>query len=131
MFTVVLFLRRYWGLVALAILVTAWWRGEAGPIPLLIVSALVTFWAAFQAPAWCGAANRASRTEPFCRNNSRGLLLGCHLRQHKWQKLQALWYSRRWQDITRGLWVTPSARLATVSGVVGIVSAIAVPLAAL
>jgi phage tail sheath protein FI len=39
-----------------------------------------------------------------------------------------LFYHRRWMDFTRGLWATPAAKLATVSGVVGIVSAIAAPI---
>jgi hypothetical protein len=125
------FLRRYWGLVVLAILLTTWWRADTGPLVLLILSGLVTFWAAFQAPTWCGAANRPDQSYRYCRNNSRGLLMGCHLREHKWQKFKLLWYSRRWREFTRGWWATPSARLATVSGIVGIVSAVASPLAAL
>jgi hypothetical protein len=26
----------------------------------------------------------------MCRNNSTGMLLGCHLREHKWQKLKMI-----------------------------------------
>jgi hypothetical protein len=115
------FLRRYWGLAVLALLLFAWTR-EVGPGALLLLSALVTFWAAFQAPAWCGAANRPGGSGAFCRNNSHGLLLGCHLREHRWQKFQMIFYSRRWRELTRGMWMTPTARLATVSGLAGIVS---------
>jgi hypothetical protein len=121
------FLRRWWGLLFLGLLLFAWTR-EVGPAALLILSAIVTFWAAFWAPAWCGAVNRSGA---FCRNNSRGVLLGCHLREHRWQKLKMAFYSKRWQALTEGMWRTPPARLATVSGVIGIVSAIAVPLATL
>lgn len=120
-------LRRYWGLAVLALLVFAWTR-EVGPGWLLVLSGAVTFWAAFQAPAWCGAVNRSGA---FCRNNSSGVLLGCHLREHKWQKLKMAFVAKRWQALTDGMWRTPPARFATVTGVVGIVSAIAVPLAAL
>jgi hypothetical protein len=86
------FLRRYWGLVVLAFLVIAWTTAELGPGALAFLSGLVLVWAGFQAPAWCGAANRA--TGKSCRNNSRGLFLGCRLRQHKWQKFQMIFYSR-------------------------------------
>lgn len=120
-------IKRYWGLVALAVLVTAWWTLNAGPAALLVLSGLVAVWALFQAPAWCGAVNRGGRT--FCRDNSRGILLGCHRREHKWQKFKLLFVSRRWRVFSRGLWASPSAKLATISGVVGTVSAFATPLA--
>jgi hypothetical protein len=34
---------------------------------------------------WCCA---VIRTGQPCRNNSRGLLLGCSFRQHKWQRVR-------------------------------------------
>jgi hypothetical protein len=34
---------------------------------------------------WCGA---KARKGEWCRNNSYGLLLGCHLREHKWQRVK-------------------------------------------
>jgi len=37
------------------------------------------------APVWCCA---VTRTGELCRDNSRGLLLGCHRRQHRWQRLK-------------------------------------------
>ncbi len=116
------FLRQYWGLVALILLLTIWWTAETGPAPLMILSGLVVVWSLFWAPAWCGAANRNGK---FCINNSRGLLLGCHLRQHRWQKFKMLFYSKRWAQFTRGMWASPTAILATVSGGIGTVSAVA------
>lgn len=116
-------LRRYWGLVALLLLVTLWWTGNAGPELLYLLSGGVMIWSLLQAPAWCGAVTR--RRAVTCRNNSYGLLLGCHLREHRWQKFKLLFYSRRWADFSRGTWATPSAKLATVSGLIGTVSAIA------
>jgi hypothetical protein len=115
--------RRRSGLLALLLLLAAWWTGSAGPEVLYLLSTGVVFWSLLQAPAWCGAATR--RRETFCRNNSYGLLLGCHLREHRWQKFKLLFYSRRWAEFSKGTWATPSAKLATVSGVVGTVSAIA------
>ena len=119
-------LRKYWGLTVLAFLVIAWTTAQLGPGVLALLSVAVLFWAGLQAPAWCGAANRSGA---WCRNNSRGLFLGCHLREHKWQKFQRIFYSRRWADLTQGLWATPGAKLATVSGVASIVSLLAIPVA--
>ena len=65
-------------------------RGDCGPallafmysvIAILSMLALVYF--LFQAPLPCGA---DTRNGEHCRNNSHGLLLGCWIRQHKWQK---------------------------------------------
>jgi hypothetical protein len=42
------FLRRYWGLAVLALLLFAW-TSDTGPGALLVMSGVVTFWAAFQA----------------------------------------------------------------------------------
>jgi hypothetical protein len=116
---------RWWGLIFVVALVAAWRSEAATATALLTLSGLVTVWALFLAPVWCGASIR-QRGE-FCRNNSWGLLLGCHLRQHKWQKLKMIFVSRRWQQFTRGMWSSPSAILATVSGVAGILSAVATP----
>jgi hypothetical protein len=120
---------QWWGLGVLVLLITAWWTMNVGPVVLLVLSVLVTSWALFQAPVWCGADNREEGT--FCRKNSSGLLVGCTLRQHKWQKFKALFVQRRWQQFTNGLWENNAARLATVSGMIGIVSAVASPFSAL
>jgi hypothetical protein len=101
-----------------------WLATQVGPAVLYLLSAAVISWSLFSAPAWCGGATR-NRRAPFCRNNPRGLLLGCHLREHRWQKFKMLFYSRRWAEFSRGTWANPSAKLATVSGVIGIVSAVA------
>ena len=114
--------RRYWGLVVLALLLLAWTR-DVGPGSLLLLSGLVTFWGAFQAPVICGVPNRVPKGT-FCKNNARGLLMGCHFRDHKWQKLRGAFYSRHWQAFTEGMWTTPRAWLATVSSLIGIVTGV-------
>ncbi|MEU7774951.1 hypothetical protein AB0C44_26855 [Micromonospora taraxaci] len=116
-------LRRYWGLLALLALIAVWWSGNAGPELLYFLSAGVVIWSLLQAPAWCGAGTR--KRGAFCRNNSYGLLLGCHIREHRWQKFKLLFWNRRWAEFSRGTWATPASRLATVTGLVGTVSAIA------
>lgn len=85
---------------------------------LFALSGLSLLWALFFAPVWCGAVTRKGQ---FCRNNSWGLLLGCHLREHRWQKFKMMFVSRRWQQLNRGLWSSPGAVLATVSGLISIV----------
>jgi hypothetical protein len=74
------FLARYLGWIILAILPSLWSKAELGLIFFLIIIALLHF--AFVAPVWCGA---TTREDLSCRNNAHGLLMGCHVRQHKWQ----------------------------------------------
>jgi hypothetical protein len=102
---------------------------RSGPLPsrevpaaiLFVLSGLSFVWVLFFAPVWCGADTR--KHEP-CRNNSRGLLLGYHLREHRWQKFKMMFINRRWQQLNRGLWSSPAEILATVSGVVTIVGVV-------
>jgi hypothetical protein len=67
-----------------------------------------------QAPVWCGAITRGGR---LCRNNSTGLLLGCHLREHKWQKIKMTFAPKMWRERNRGLWASPKEVLAMLGGV--------------
>jgi hypothetical protein len=85
---------------------------------LFLLSGLGFVWALFFAPVWCGADTRKHES---CRNNSWGLLLGCHLRQHRWQKFKMMFINRRWQQLNKGLWSSPAAILATVSGIISII----------
>lgn len=115
-------LAKYWGYIALVILLTAWWTTEVGPAFLVILSALVTLYFLFQAPVWCGAINRDGT---LCRRNASGLLLGCSLRQHKWQKLKMTVVPHAWRRLNQGLWATPQTSLATIATCLGIVSTVA------
>jgi hypothetical protein len=85
---------------------------------LFALSGLGLIWALFLAPVWCGAVTRKGQS---CRNNSWGLLLGCHLREHRWQKFKMMFVTRRWQQLNRGLWSSPAAILATVSGIITVI----------
>ncbi len=107
----------------LAVLLLSLGSNAFGPGIYLALVGLLILYVLFQAPVYCGAVNRvrASGVE-FCRNNSTGLILGCHLRQHKWQKFGNEWWSLSWREKTRGLWTGASAKLATVSGVIGTVT---------
>ncbi|MFC7622036.1 hypothetical protein [Microlunatus sp. GCM10028923] len=115
---------RWWGLLPITVMII--WLGVARPEigPFAVGTGLVLVWALFSAPVTCGAANRirAGDDAEFCRNNSAGMLLGCWIREHKWQHFTKAWWSSSWRVKTRGLWAGPSAKLATVSAVVGILT---------
>jgi hypothetical protein len=117
---------RYWGYIVLVVLIVSLSTKGFGPGVYAFLVGLLIFYVLFQAPVWCGAVNRKrSREIEYCRNNSSGLLLGCNqVRQHKWQKLQGLWWTSRWRENTHGLWAGPAAKFATISGLVGIVTGI-------
>ena len=116
---------KYWGYVALAALPFAWLNTELGPVPIAVLSGVVVLYMLLQAPVWCGAENRDGS---YCRRNSSGLLLGCSLRQHKWQKLKNAWWLAKTRHNTRGLWKDPAARVATVSAVIGLISLFGSPI---
>ena len=115
-------LARYWGYAAAVVLVMAWTTAGVGPAVLVVLSLAVTGYFLFQAPVWCGAVNRDGT---LCRNNASGLLLGCRLRQHRWQKLKLAIVPHRWRQLNRGLWVSPRAGVSTAAAVAGVLSALA------
>ena len=115
------FLRRYWGYLALALAILGWFIHALGWAILLILSLLALTYFLVQAPLTCGAEIRGGQR---CRNNSHGLLLGCWIRQHKWQRLRDIFVSHKWQDITRDLAGSPKEILATTGGVASVVSLI-------
>ena|SRR5437879_3848432 len=112
---------RYWGYLLLVVLAVAW-NTKAGPGVLLAISLGEILYFLFWAPAWCGAVTRSGLP---CRNNSTGLLLGCHLREHKYQRLKGVVFGHAWRRMTDGLFATPSATIATLGVLAGIASAVA------
>ncbi|MFI6439078.1 hypothetical protein [Streptomyces sp. NPDC050759] len=59
-----------------------------------------------------------------CRNNASGLLLGCHIRQHRWQKLKMLFLRRQLREFFSGLFSDGKATIVTLSGLASVVSAL-------
>lgn len=112
-------LRRYWGYLALALAILGWVMHSFGWAVVLILSVLALTYFLVQAPLTCGAEIRGGMR---CRNNSHGLLLGCWIRQHKWQRLRDIFVSRKWQDIIRDLAGSPKEILATIGGLASVVS---------
>ncbi|MEU6352866.1 hypothetical protein ABZ896_26665 [Streptomyces sp. NPDC047072] len=119
-------LGQWWGVLAGALLIAA-----AGPVVIITLSALVLLWSFFQAPVTCGAPVRG-RTDG-CRNNATGILMGCHIHQHRWQKLKMLILRRRVREFCSGLFSDGKATLVTLaalgsflSGLVALIPGVAV-----
>jgi hypothetical protein len=110
---------RYWGLVLVAVMVIG-----LGGLPVaayVVMTLLVVVWTLFAAPVWCGAINRErGGGVEYCRNNSSGLLLGCWIRQHKFQRFTMAWWATSWRDRMRGMWAGAQAKFATLAGLFGI-----------
>ena len=113
------FLRRYWGYLALGLVILGWVTHAVGYIVIAILSLLALVYFLVQAPLTCGAEIRKG---DHCRNNSHGLLLGCHIRQHKWQRARDIFVSRKWRDVIHDLTASPKDILGTVGGLISIVS---------
>jgi hypothetical protein len=113
------FLRRYWGYIALGLVILGWVTHAVGYIVIAVLSLLALVYFLVQAPLTCGAEIRKG---DHCRNNSHGLLLGCHIRQHKWQRARDIFVSRKWRDVIHDLTASPKDILGTVGGLISIVS---------
>lgn len=107
----------YWGYAALAVAIFGLIKGAAVIACAVLAVASFSYYV-FWVPVWCGASNRDDGT--FCRENSHGLLLGCYRRQHKYQKFKGLFYRGRWKALNQGLWVSPTAVLGTVGGLISV-----------
>ena len=112
-------MRRYWGYLALGLVILGWVTHAVGYIVIAILSLLALVYFLVQAPLTCGAEIRKG---DHCRNNSHGLLLGCHIRQHKWQRARDIFVSRKWKDVIHDLTGSPKDILGTVGGLISIVS---------
>jgi hypothetical protein len=111
-------LSRWLGLALVVAVLAALPSREVPAAILFVLSGLGLVWVLLFAPVWCGTDTRKHES---CRNNSYGLLLGCHLQQHRWQKFRMMFVSRRWQQLNKGLWTSPAAILASVSGIITII----------
>jgi hypothetical protein len=122
-------LQRYWGYIAPVLAVLGWATHAVGYAVILIVSLVSLIYFLIQAPLTCGAKVRAGG---HCRNNSHGILLGCHIRQHKWQKARDIFVSRKWRDVFHNLTESPRDKLGTIRALISIVSLfVSLPLAIL
>lgn len=76
---------RYWGYFAVVIAVAGYFLHDLKLAVILALSLAALGYFLVQAPMWCGAETRKGE---WCRKNSHGVLRGCSLRQHKWQRLR-------------------------------------------
>ncbi|MER7173013.1 hypothetical protein [Streptomyces mesophilus] len=116
-------LGQWWGVLAGALLIAAWINASAGPAVVLTLSAAVLLWSSFQAPVSCGAPVRGHADG--CRNNASGVLMGCHYRQHRWQKLKMLLVRRQLRAFCSGLFSDGKATVITLAGVGSFISGLA------
>jgi hypothetical protein len=75
---------RYWGYLFLAAAILGIVLHNLSWIVILVLALGAVAYFLVAAPVWCCAVTRKGE---LCRDNSRGLLLGCHRRQHRWQRL--------------------------------------------
>ena len=113
-------LSQWWGVLAGLLLIAAWINHAAGPVVVIALSAVTAAWCFFQAPVTCGAPVRGRADG--CRNNASGLLLRCHIRQHRWQKLKMLIVRRQIRDFCSGLFSDAKATIVTLAGLGSFVS---------
>jgi hypothetical protein len=107
-------LTRYWGYLALVLAVGGFFLHALGLVVILALSLAALGYFLLQAPVWCGAETRKGE---WCRNNSHGLLRGCSIRQHKWQRVRKTFTPDGGKAVLRTM-QSASGALGTVSGAV-------------
>ena len=113
---------KYWGYLLLAGAVVLFFARDVGPLAVTGAFALSAFWMLLAAPTWCGAKNRG---EGYCRNNTSGLLGGCKIRQHRWQRFRSLVGLDRFGNVCRGWFTGTSQQVATCSLIVSTIGVVA------
>lgn len=116
--------RKYWGWIVFTALVVGWLTLSFGPATLLLLSAVSSFSFLFHMPLPCGAEGRNGP----CRHNGSGALMGCHLRQHRWQKFKMLFWRSHGGRLRRELFQSANTVLATLGGVLAVTSGVAATL---
>ncbi|MCK1797474.1 hypothetical protein MTQ01_15870 [Streptomyces sp. XM4193] len=112
----------YWGLITLIVGVAGWATASVGPPGLAVLFALSLLWFLFRAPVPCGAPTR--RRDELCRNNARGILRGCRIEQHKWQRLRSIVVRPRISRAVRELFPNAITGLASLGALVSLVSTV-------
>jgi transposase len=114
---------QFWGYLLLAGVVYVWTSGDVNLLFVLLLSGLSLLYMLFAAPMWCMAPN-ATNGKP-CSNNAHGLLIGCWIRKHKWEKVKMVFRRQRWTELVRRSWSSIGAQAATIGAVGSFASAIA------
>jgi hypothetical protein len=111
-----------WGYLILGVVAYGWLGTSMEPGVIAILSGVVALYALFQAPMWCCATIRNG--EP-CRNNAYGILLGCHIRQHKWQKVKMVVSVSKWGELAKRVVSSFGGIAALVGATAAVTSAVA------
>ncbi|WP_410664741.1 hypothetical protein [Amycolatopsis sp. lyj-84] len=109
-----------WGYLLLTAVACFWFIPSIGLGAIAILSGFVVLYCLFQAPMWCCA---ETRNDKPCRNNAYGILLGCHIRQHKWQKLTMAIKQQYWSKLTKRVFSSVGGQAATFSAFAAMLSA--------
>jgi hypothetical protein len=99
-----------WGYLLLVLAIIFWASRDIGPGMALIAFALAGTWMLVGVPVWCGAETRKGLS---CRKNSYGLLLGCSIREHRWQKFRDLFKPKEIREAFQGWFTGAANRIAT------------------
>jgi hypothetical protein len=91
---------RNWGYILLPITLWAWFIAQLAPATITIMATLSFGFFLFQAQAPCCAQTRKGE---WCRNNSWGILGGCHYKQHRLQNIKMLIDSATRQRAINGI----------------------------
>ncbi|GAA2833753.1 hypothetical protein GCM10010452_72500 [Crossiella cryophila] len=114
---------RFWGYLILAVAGYLWLSGDLNFVLILGLSGLALLYMLFAAPMWCLAPN-STNGKP-CSNNAYGLLIGCWIRKHKWEKIKMIFRRQRWAELGRRSFSTVGAQAAAIGAVGSFTSAIA------
>ncbi|MFC9085729.1 hypothetical protein [Nocardiopsis dassonvillei] len=114
---------RYWGVAVILFALFGWFLPEVGPMWIAVASAVSVLYVFFQMPLPCGAWNRGEKTR--CRNNSPGLLPGCHIEQHRWQTAKLMVRTGGWGELRAKVFASWKRALPAVVSAATIVSGIA------
>jgi len=93
-------LSRRGGWIGLAVLIIVaannGWRDRPVAVAMVVLVTVLHF--LLWTPVYCGA---ETRDETPCRNNARGLLMGCHLQEHRLQKAKMAFRVPEWRALVR------------------------------
>ncbi|MBP2473318.1 hypothetical protein JOF53_002190 [Crossiella equi] len=114
---------RLWGYLILAAAAYLWFADDLNGILIIVLSSFSLLYMLFAAPMWCMAPT-STNGRP-CNNNAHGLLIGCWIRKHKWEKIKMIFKRQRWAEWAKRSWSSLGGQAATIGAVGSFASAVA------
>jgi hypothetical protein len=108
-----------WGFPAVGMTIAGWFSGMV-PAAIAGLSMASALYLAFASRTHCGVPGRGGQV---CRNNGSGLMLGCHLRQHRWYRAKLLG-ARRWSEMPNAYFGSANLAVTSVVSVASLASLI-------